>query len=188
MRDTGAWKVIAKFSGKGRVPFIAEAGAEGGFEKESESKTDIGFTIKDKTGITDAIRDSLKRLKSKDLFSDDKPSKNNNPAETDEVNLKSTVQCVAAISADEFENLKAKFQKTRMDSEKVNKGKTFFNEKCITSKQAQDLIGGLSLENYKLDFAKFLYGRTLDKAKFMRVANEFAFEGTKKKLQSYIED
>lgn len=38
--QTGSFKVVAKFSGKGKVPFIAEAAGEGGGEKGREDKNE----------------------------------------------------------------------------------------------------------------------------------------------------
>ena len=39
--QSGSFKMIARFSGKGKVPFIAEAGAEGGFEKNKQEQDQL---------------------------------------------------------------------------------------------------------------------------------------------------
>lgn len=62
---------------------------------ESENKTRIGFSVDDKTGITDAIRDSLKKGKDVSNEDDDKntPSKKNKkPSEKVELKILSHVR------------------------------------------------------------------------------------------------
>lgn len=159
-------------------------------KSESENSTRIGFSTDDKTGITDEVRKTLKDRRKKTDSTDaeeDEPIREKKK-KSDNTSLKADIICESAISGDEFENAKARVEKTRMDADRVRKGKQVFNELCITSKQAQQLVSVISLENYKLEFAKFLYGRTKDKEKFMRVADEFSFDDTRKKLSNYIND
>lgn len=160
-------------------------------KSESENRTRIGFSTDDKTGITDEIRKNLKDRRKKgdstDTDDEEEPIREKKK-KSDNISLKSKIACEGAISGDDFENAKARVEKIQMDMDRVRKGKQVFNELCITSKQAQELVGILSLENYKLELAKFLYGRTTDKEKFMRVADEFSFDDTKKKLSNYIND
>jgi len=153
---------------------------------ESENRTNIGFSVEDKTGIADEVHKNLKKERSKDNPTDENDASTTQPES--KTLLKSSIACDASISGDEFENAKARFEKIHMDVNRVRKGKEIFNELCITSKQAQELISVLKLENYKLDLAKFLYGRTTNKEKFMCVAEEFTFGETKKKLANYIKD
>lgn len=159
-------------------------------KSESENRTRIGFSTDDKTGITDEIRETLKdrRKKGDSTDNDEDVPIREKKKKSDNTSLKSKIACEGAISGDDFENAKARVEKIQMDMDRMRKGKQIFNELCITSKQAQELVGILSLENYKLELAKFLYGRTTDKEKFMRVADEFSFDDTRKKLSNYIND
>ncbi len=162
---------------------------------ESENRTSIGFSTEDKTGISDAVR---KKLKSQGETGEDGATEQDTTKKGDtkqgikktkkKTLLKSKIECEAPISGDDFENAKAKFQKAKMDMDMVRKGKEIFNGLCITSKQARELVSVLSLDNHKLELAKFLYGRTTNKEKFMSVADEFSFDDTKKKLSSYLQD
>jgi hypothetical protein len=160
-------------------------------KSESENRTRIGFSTDDKTGIADEVRKNLRdRRKNGDTTDtdEDEPVREKKKKSNNNISLKDKVACEGAISGDDFQNAKARFEKVQMDMDRVRKGKQIFNELCITSKQAQELVSALSLENYKLELAKFLYGRTTDKEKFMRVADEFSFDDTRKKLSNYIND
>jgi hypothetical protein len=157
---------------------------------ESESNSKIGFSVEDKTGIADEVRRNLKKRRqgdSTDVENDTEDSNNSKPKKQSSP-LKGSADCKSALSADDFEDAKGKMQKATMDKDKVSRAKQIFNEVCVSSKQAQEVVSTLRLENYKLDMAKFLYGRVTDKDKFMRVADEFSFDDTKKKLRNYIED
>ena len=156
---------------------------------ENQKRTRIGFSVDDETGIADEVRRNLKKRRGADSTDtdDDAPiRKSKDKKSNSNVDLKASIDCEAGISADEFLNLKEKVIKTMMDADKAKKAKVLFNDRCITSKQAQQLISILQMEDKKLDLAKFLYGRTLDKDKFMRVAEEFSFGDSKKKLADYI--
>ena len=157
---------------------------------ESETRGQLDFSAEDKTGITDEVRKNLKenRKKGDSTDTDEPKSKTTKKDTKPPVKLKSNIVCGQAISGDEFENAKAKITEIRMDIERIRVGKEIFNELCISTKQAQELVSILSLESYKLEFAKFLYGRTTNKDNFMRVADEFSFEDTKKKLSNYINE
>ncbi len=160
---------------------------EESFSQEEENKN-IDFNLKDKTGISDEMRKKLKK-ENGDTTNLDKPISNNNsqePTQNEEKPLKASIDCEQAISNDEVLNLKTTMLKEKMDSKRVEKAKQLFNEKCLITKQVIDVLQSIKMENAKLELAKFLYGRTLDKNNFARVANEFNFDSNKKKLQEFI--
>jgi hypothetical protein len=157
---------------------------------ESQDNKNIDFNVKDKTGITDEYRKKLKRENDSAGVKDTQEPQKKRETEkntTSKEELKANIQCVASISADELVNLKSTLEDQKMDMSKLKKAKELFNKRCITSKQARDIVSIFKMENNKLECAKFLYGRTLDPNNFMQVAEEFNFSDTKSKLKSYIQ-
>jgi len=157
---------------------------------ESQDNKNIDFNVKDKTGITDEYRKKLKRENDSAGVKDTQEPQKKRETEkntTSKEELKANIQCVASISADELVNLKSTLEDQKMDMSKLKKAKELFNKRCITSKQARDIVSIFRMENNKLECAKFLYGRTLDPNNFMQVAEEFNFSDTKSKLKSYIQ-
>jgi Domain of unknown function (DUF4476) len=160
---------------------------------ESQDSKNIDFNVKDKTGITDEYRKKLKRendssgIKDTDTPQNTKKNKKNEKNAQPKQELKANIQCVASISADELVNLKSELEDQKMDMAKLKKTKELFNKRCITSKQARDIVSIFRMESNRLECAKFLYGRTLDPNNFMQVAEEFNFSDTKAKLKSYIQ-
>ncbi|MDX1904330.1 MAG: DUF4476 domain-containing protein [Thermonemataceae bacterium] len=157
---------------------------------ESEDNKNIDFNVEDKTGISDELRKKLKREndslgKNKDDDNDffDKPKEQ----EKKPTALKEKIQCETAISGDELTNLKETLAEERMDAARLKKLKNLFNSRCLYTKQARNVVSIFKMENNKLEAAKFLYGRTIDKNNFMQVAEEFNFSDSKEKLRSYIE-
>jgi hypothetical protein len=153
---------------------------------QEEDKKNIDFNVKDKTGISDEMRKKLKK-ENGDTTDLDKPLTDNNTQKTNqEKPLTATINCEQPISNDEVLNLKTDMLKEKMDSRRVEKAKQLFNEKCLITKQVIDVLQGIKMESSKLELAKFLYGRTLDKNNFGKVAGEFSFESNKKKIQEFI--
>jgi hypothetical protein len=162
---------------------------EESFSQEEDNKN-IDFNVKDKTGISDEMRKKLKR-ENGDTTDLDKPvaDKNDNsqkPAQNKEKPLKASINCEQPISNNELVNLKNDMLKEQMDSRRVGKAKQLFNEKCLITKQVIDILQTIKMENPKLELAKFLYGRTLDKNNFAKVANEFNLDSNKAKIQEFL--
>lgn len=121
---------------------------------------------------------------------DDKNSKNDSlklNAEED-FNLKHRINCTAGVSASRFENLKEQILDEHMDKAKSHKAKLLFNDNCISSAQVRDLINLLMMDKYKLDFAKFAYGRTTDRINYNKVLVAFKFDKTREHLIEYINE
>lgn len=107
----------------------------------------------------------------------------------DSLNLKHRIDCSAGgISADDFENLKEEMQLKMMDKPKLRKAKELFNERCISAAQVRDLTNLFMQDKYKLDFAKFAYGRTTDRINYNKVLTAFKFEKTGKQLMQYVNE
>lgn len=118
-----------------------------------------------------------------DVITNDDPS-------SDDVStkLKFKIDCPSGISNDEFINLKERLRKEFMDDDRLTKAKKLFNERCISAAQVRDITLMFMMDDAKLDFAKFAYGRTTDRINFSKVNEAFSFTSTKKQLTQYVNE
>ena len=123
------------------------------------------------------------------ISSDDRKKSNNESSDDKETtDLKAKISCPSGISADEFVNLKQQLTKAFMDQERLGKAKQLFNLRCINSAQVRDITLLFTLDKYKLDFAKFAYGRTTDRINFAKVNDAFQFTKTADQLTKYVNE
>ncbi len=153
--------------------------------KEDKNKTNINFNIKDNSGITEQLEKQL-RQENNDTTA---PTNQNKTTLNTNIRLKSKIDCQESISGDDFENLKEQINEEHMDSDKLKKAKSLFNQNCMTSKQAREICSIFMLDDTRLEMAKFAYGRTTDKDNYLsKFSKVFSFRKTYDQLEEFVMD
>jgi hypothetical protein len=85
-----------------------------------------------------------------------------------------------------FQTFIATIRKENFDNSKMPIAKQVIDQNYFTSEQVMQLLPLFSFEQYKLEMAQHLYGRTIDKQNYLIVYSIFDFSSTKEKLAEYI--
>jgi len=98
------------------------------------------------------------------------------------------VPVILPMSNAEYNDMIKAVRKESMESTKLEMAKTFFGNQNLSSEQVQGIVKLFSFENTKVDFAKFAYSRTMDKANYYKVYDAFTFSGSKKEMSEFIKN
>lgn len=96
------------------------------------------------------------------------------------------VGCPNPMSSSSFETAKSSIQSKSFENTKFEVAKQIIGQNCMTSAQVLQICKLFGFEQTKLDFAKFAYSRTYDKANYFKVNDAFGFESSITELQEYI--
>lgn len=105
-------------------------------------------------------------------------------SDTISTTLKHQLNCVTSINEDKFENIKAKIEEELMDKSKLKLAKELVNSECLKSAQVANIMELMNIDKYKVEFAKFAFGRTIDKENFARVKETLNFSTSKKQIEA----
>lgn len=131
----------------------------------------------------DEVRKMMKKAKRMKEIMEDEFFENDEP----DVQLKAKIDCHPdSVSNDLIENIKVAITKEHMDDAKLLKAKVLVNEVCLLSTHVRDIAEIFMLDEAKLAFAKFAFGRTADPENYRKVAEAFTFKDSKRKLQTYV--
>ncbi|HPD54724.1 MAG TPA: DUF4476 domain-containing protein, partial [Bacteroidia bacterium] len=72
------------------------------------------------------------------------------------------------------------------ENTKLTIAKQVIQNNCLTADQVRETMTLFDFENTKLDFAKFAYDRTYDRANYYKVNDAFEFESSIEDLNRYI--
>lgn len=72
------------------------------------------------------------------------------------------------------------------DNGRLLYGKSIVNVNYLTAEQVKELARFFSFDNYRLDFVKYAYSKTIDKANFSVVCNAFASSDGRNQLMDFI--
>ena len=92
------------------------------------------------------------------------------------------------MSAESFTALKTTINNDPYDNSKFNLVKQAAAGNYFTAIQVKQLMQLFSYENTKLDVAKALYPRTVDKANYFMVNDAFTYSNSKDRLAEFIRD
>ncbi len=98
---------------------------------------------------------------------------------------KSAAGCIP-MDKNDFERTKWDINGNEMDDQKLMTARNLAINNCFTSEQVLQILNLFSLEKTKLNFAKFAYPQTVDKANYFKVNSAFEAEETKKDLYDYL--
>lgn len=72
------------------------------------------------------------------------------------------------------------------DDKMFDIAKTALKTRSVKTNQVHQLLQLFSFEKYKLDLAKHLYDKTIDKENYYTLYNDFAFDSYSSQLDKYI--
>jgi len=90
------------------------------------------------------------------------------------------------MSQFEFMQLKNSIESKSFDSSKLQIAKQALVYNYFSSAQVADIMTLFSFESTRLDFAKYAYGKVIDKQNYYLVNNAFTFESSIQELNQYI--
>ena len=85
-----------------------------------------------------------------------------------------------------FDALKETIRKESFDNSRINIVKQAGGSNYFTAAQVKELLQSFSFDASRLDLAKFLYNRTIDKGNYFIVNDAFAYSSSKDELTNYI--
>jgi len=90
------------------------------------------------------------------------------------------------INQVEYQNICQTIKNESFEATKLEMAKTIFGTREPSSVQVLGIMKLFSMENTKLDFAKFAYSKTYDKKNYFKVFDGFTFSNSKKELSAYM--
>jgi hypothetical protein len=97
-----------------------------------------------------------------------------------------TNDCKSPASAMSVDAFSAKLKSFENDAERMESFKKGVQSLCYSSQQAVQLVQSFTHDREKLEAAKLIYLRCVDKENYSQVADAFSFEQTKKELLAFI--
>lgn len=86
-----------------------------------------------------------------------------------------------------FLSAKEMIRREGFDMDKVTVARQILSNNLLYSSQVKEMIQLFSFDDYKLDFAKYAYSRTLDKNNFFIIYDAFAFRKNREELMNYVQ-
>ncbi len=90
------------------------------------------------------------------------------------------------ISEYDFGILKQYVRKEAFDDRRINIAKQAASNSYFSTAQVRDLMGIFSFDDGKLDVAKYLYGRTVDRNNYYQLTDALSFSKSKDALLTFI--
>lgn len=86
----------------------------------------------------------------------------------------------------DFNSFLQALKKQSFEKDKDNFVKTYMKNAYLSTQQINQVLKHLSFDATKLDLAKFLFDRCVDKQNYFKVANELQFSSSKTELNDFI--
>jgi hypothetical protein len=112
----------------------------------------------------------------KGIFRDNNSSNNDRPDDN----------AYRAMSDQNFLSFKETIKKEGFDASKTTIAKQVIDQNWFYAEQASQLVQLFTFDKTRLEIAKYIYGRTLDKKNFFIIYNIFDFSQSKDELAAYI--
>jgi hypothetical protein len=90
------------------------------------------------------------------------------------------------IADDTFNAFIETIRRESFDDSRMTIAKSIIDQNYFTSAQARQLVVLFSFENNKVEIAKYMYGKTLDRKNYFIIYNAFTFSKSKEELAEYI--
>ncbi|MGN6416384.1 MAG: DUF4476 domain-containing protein [Pseudobacter sp.] len=91
-----------------------------------------------------------------------------------------------AFSDKELDQALGVIRSSTFEDTKFEQAKLIARNNCLTVAQVRSIVGLMSFEKSKLDFAKYAYSVSHDKRNFYLVNQEFTFDASKSELTDYM--
>lgn len=92
----------------------------------------------------------------------------------------------SAMTEIDFNNFLASVKKQNFEKDKDQQIRTYMKNAYMTTGQIKQVLKQLSFDATKLDLAKFLFDRCIDKQNYFNVADELQFSSSKAELNAYV--
>jgi hypothetical protein len=86
----------------------------------------------------------------------------------------------------EFESLKERVKQNTFDAGKLEAAKNLTRANTLTANQVTELVNLMTMDNNRLEFAKFAYEFTYDRENYSMVANALAFTNNRRSLEQFM--
>jgi Domain of unknown function (DUF4476) len=86
----------------------------------------------------------------------------------------------------EFESLKERIKQNVFDAGRLEAAKNLTRANSLTANQVTEIVNLMSMDNNRLEFAKFAYEFTYDRENYSMVANALAFTNNRRSLEQFI--
>lgn len=90
------------------------------------------------------------------------------------------------IADDTFNAFIETIRRESFDDSRMTIAKSIIDQNYFTSAQVRQLVTLFSFENNKVEIAKYMYGKTLDRKNYFVIYNAFTFSKSKEELAEYI--
>jgi len=85
-----------------------------------------------------------------------------------------------------FDQLRYTINNTRFENSKLAVAKEAISQNYFVAEQVKDILGSFNYESSKLEIAKYMYDRTLDRENFYVVMNGLNYSSSKDELSRFI--
>jgi hypothetical protein len=86
----------------------------------------------------------------------------------------------------DFNNFLNTIRKQSFEKDKDQQIRTYMKNVFLTTSQITQVIKLLTYDSSRLDIAKFLFNRCVDKQNYSEIANELQFSSSKTELNDYV--
>lgn len=91
-----------------------------------------------------------------------------------------------AFSATDMNDLKDRVNDRFSDADRLKLMKTALNGRTLATEQVRVMLGWLSFDNGRLDFAKWAYNITADRRDYWKLEKAFSFSRTKEDFMNFL--
>jgi len=95
--------------------------------------------------------------------------------------------CAYPMNPYDFSNALQSIASKSFEDTKLTIAKQILSSNCLTAAQVKQVMQKFSFESTKLDFAKFAFGRTVDRQNYFQLNDAFEFESSITELNQYIQ-
>ncbi|MDZ7881154.1 MAG: DUF4476 domain-containing protein [Saprospiraceae bacterium] len=86
----------------------------------------------------------------------------------------------------EFESMKERVKQNAFDAGKLEAAKNLTQSNTLTANQVVEIVNLMTMDNNRLEFAKFAYTFTYDRENYSMVANSLSFSNNRRSLEQFI--
>jgi hypothetical protein len=86
----------------------------------------------------------------------------------------------------EFESMKERVKQNTFDAGKLEAAKSLTQSNTLTSNQVVEILNLMTMDNNRLEFAKFAYTFTYDRENYLMVANTLSFSNNRRSLEQFV--
>lgn len=94
--------------------------------------------------------------------------------------------CYDAICAGDFADIKEAISHATFSDAKKQIMEQALEDRCVNTTQVKEILGMFTFDSDKVEAAKFLYPRTIDKRNYYKVNSAFTFSGSVDELNQFV--